>query len=545
METSHITTSLDADGILLATIDMPGRSMNVFSAGLMDSLEQLLDEVDARPEIRGVVIASGKQAFLAGADLEMVRGYTERARRASDEELHLTCGRLGRLFRRLEKTGKPFVAAIDGLALGGGLELALACADRVAGDSRSTQLGLPEVKLGLLPGAGGTQRLPRLIGTSAAFQLLLKGEPVSAQRALELGVLGMIVPAPELLAAARERARELALQPSCAPWDRKQWRLPENPFDFDSAETSSAIAQYVALSDEELAHYPAYRAIMDSVIGGWRKPIEQACRWEMDCFVRLIRDRVAGNMVRTLFLDRQRAAKLLPRGRPAGSLEVATQGPGDDAARALLSAARVAIVEPERLPTTGLLLTTKPSYHSSSASSGAREVAWLRGSPYSLTSFRLTTGVWVSDLTSHGRAVEVCVRNDDRLATEATLEIASALRATPLVTPGGSLLQRLEQAQISSLRVSAPPEERLFAVALAAIGAWVADLVPDTGLADTAAVVAGFHPAYTGGPFSYLNQHTAAELYQRAEKAQAKYGDLFAIPRGLDRLLASIAQVSG
>ena len=115
MGNNNIRSSLGADGILLATIDMPGRSMNVFSGDLMNSLEQLLDQVASRPEIRAVVIASGKQAFLAGADLEMVQGYTERAQRASYQELHETCGRLGRLFRRLETTGKPFVAAIDGL----------------------------------------------------------------------------------------------------------------------------------------------------------------------------------------------------------------------------------------------------------------------------------------------------------------------------------------------------------------------------------------------------------------------------------------------
>jgi 3-hydroxyacyl-CoA dehydrogenase/enoyl-CoA hydratase/3-hydroxybutyryl-CoA epimerase len=526
------------EGILLATIDMPGRPMNVFSTDLMNSLERLLDEVATRPEIRGVVIASGKQAFLAGADLEMVQGYTERAKRASDDELHTTCGRLGRLFRRLETTGKPFVAAIDGLALGGGLELALACHERVATESAGTRLGLPEVKLGLLPGAGGTQRLPRLIGVSAAFQLLLKGEPVSAQRALELGIIGAIVPPSALLASAQERARELARQPSRAPWDREQWRAPENPFDFSAADAPKAIAQHVGLSDDEFTHYPAYRTIMDCVIGGWTKPLQDACRWEMDCFVRLIRDKVAGNMVRTLFLNRQRATKLVPRGTTAEALRVAIEGPGEAAARALLSGAHITIVERERLPKAGLVLITSPGSH---VSGNATEVAWLRATPCPLTAFRLRTGVWVSDLTVHGRIVEVCVQGDE--PAEAALEIARGLQATALITQGESLLQRLETAQAASLRLTGP-EDRLLAIALAAAQAWTAGSVRDTGLADTAAVIAGFHPAYTGGPFTYLQQRVASDVRGQATRAQAQYGELFAIPDGFDKLWVATSAAS-
>lgn len=537
MANANIATVLGTDSILLATIDMPGRSMNVFSTDLMNSLEHLLDEVASRPEIRGVVITSGKEAFLAGADLEMVKGYTERAQQASDDELRETCGRLGRLFRRLETLGKPFVAAIDGLALGGGMELALACHERVATESATTQLGLPEIKLGLLPGAGGTQRLPRLIGTSTAFHLLLKGEPVSAQRALELGLIGAIVPTAALLATARERACELARQPSHAPWDHTQWQAPENPFDLSAADAPRAIARHVGLSDEEFTHYPAYRAIMDCVIGGWVKPIEEACRWEIDCFVRLIRDKAAGNMVRTLFLERQRAAKLLPRGKPPGALQVAIEGSGESA-RALLSGARIAIVERERLPKGGLLLLTNPASHKST---GLSAVAWLRGTSSSLATFKLGTGVWVSDLTPHGRVVEVCIPGGDQHAADTALEIARALRATPLITQGESLLQRLETAQTASLRLP-ELEDQLLAIALAAAHAWAAGSVRDLGLADTAAVIAGFHPAHTGGPFTFIRQRVASDLRQRADRARAQHGELFAVPEGFDKLSAATSQ---
>ena len=212
------------DGVLVATIDMPERSMNVFSAGLMDSLEALLEEVRSRSAIRAVILCSRKPAFLAGADLEMVRRFTQSARVDSPADLHKLCGRLGRLFRRLETNGKPFVAAIHGLALGGGLELALACHERVAAEN--TQVGLPEVKLGLLPGAGGTQRLPRLIGRTAALEMMLRGEPVSAARARELGIIDVVVPADALLEEARRRAAALVGREARAPWDRKGWSAP-------------------------------------------------------------------------------------------------------------------------------------------------------------------------------------------------------------------------------------------------------------------------------------------------------------------------------
>lgn len=540
MAQANITTTLGSDAILLATIDMPARSMNVFSTDLMDSLERLLDEVASRPDVRGVVIASGKEAFLAGADLEMVRSFTERAQHASDEELHTTCGRLSRLFRRLETADKPFIAAIGGLALGGGLELALACHDRIATESSGTQLGLPEVRLGLLPGAGGTQRLPRLIGTAAALHLLLKGEPVSARRAHELGMIGAVVPSEALLSAARERALELAPLPMRAPWDRPDWRAPENPFDFTAADAPAAIARHVGISAEEFTHYPALRTIIDSVTGGWGKSMHEACRWEMECFIRLIRNQVAGNMVRTLFLDRQRAARLLPRAKGTAALRIAIEGPGESVARALLSNRHIAIVDRERLPRGGPLLVTSPA---SREAAGVTGIAWLREVSCSLAAFDLNTGIWVSDLTAHGRVVEICMQEDDPQATQIALEVAQTLRAIPLITRGESLLQLLETARAASLRLP-DLEDRLLALALAAARARAAGSVTDTGLADTAAVIAGFHPAYTGGPFTYLRQSAGSNLRRRADRARAEFGELFAMPSGLDELCTATPAVS-
>ncbi|WP_428311858.1 enoyl-CoA hydratase-related protein [Hydrocarboniphaga sp.] len=308
MTDPNIRTDIDADGILLATIDMPGRTMNVFSADMMASLEALMKRVEQDASIKGVVLTSGKPAFIAGADLDMIRMFTEQARTGSTKELHELFGHLGRLFRRLELSRKPYVAAINGLALGGGLEVSLACHERVAADDKGVQLGLPEIKLGLLPGAGGTQRLPRLIGTEKGLEMLLTGEPVGSQQALALGLVDEVVAPDQLVPAARRRAKVLSAPQ--ARWDRSGARFDARPFDFSNRNTAFAsIAKAIGISDYQLKYYPAYNAIIDCVVGGWNLPMTEASTREMDIFVELMRDPVAGNMVRTLFLNRQKAAK--------------------------------------------------------------------------------------------------------------------------------------------------------------------------------------------------------------------------------------------
>lgn len=307
MTDPNIVTELDSDGVLLARIDMPGRAMNVFSRALMDSLEHLIERVAQDPAVRALVISSGKSAFLAGADLEMIRSFTELARSGETAALHELFGHLGRLFRSLELLPKPVVAAINGLALGGGLELCMACHARVVADDATIQLGLPEIKLGLLPGAGGTQRLPRLVGIEQGLRMLLSGEPISPAQALQSGLVDALVPPSQLIAVARQRALNAV---ALAPWDRSGARFSEQPFDFrDPAQAQEQIRAALGLSEQLLQHYPAYRAIISCVVGGWQLPMSEGGEHEMRIFVELMRDPVAGNMVRSLFLNRQRAAK--------------------------------------------------------------------------------------------------------------------------------------------------------------------------------------------------------------------------------------------
>lgn len=309
MTDPNIQTELDADGVLLARIDMPGRAMNVFSRSLMDSLEQLVERVQADATIKAVVLTSSKATFLAGADLEMIQMFTQRARDSSTAELHALFGHLGRLFRKLELGNTPFVAAINGLALGGGLEVCLACHARVVADDPAIQLGLPEIKLGLLPGAGGTQRLPRLVGTAKGMQMLLTGEPVAPAEAVALGLVQAMVPREQLVDAAKRLA--LTMTNPRAAWDKPGARFDAKPYDFTRKDAAFAdIAKAVGISDYQLRYYPAYEAILECVVGGWSLPMSEGGEHEMRVFVELMRDAVAGNMVRTLFLNRQKAAKL-------------------------------------------------------------------------------------------------------------------------------------------------------------------------------------------------------------------------------------------
>lgn len=193
------------DGVALLLLDVPGEPVNTLTPGVMAELGPLLDLIEEDPAICAVVLLSGKPGgFIAGADLELVRGLAT----AHDGSELSRAGQT--LLSRLERSSKPFVAAIDGACLGGGLEVALACHARVATRTEETRLGLPEVQLGLLPGLGGTQRLPELVGLRTALDLLLTGKRLDARRAERVGLIDESVDAPALVNAAVARALELA-----------------------------------------------------------------------------------------------------------------------------------------------------------------------------------------------------------------------------------------------------------------------------------------------------------------------------------------------
>ncbi len=192
----HISLSYQGSvGIL--TLDVPDQSMNVLSRQSMSEIEAMLKEVESDSDLSGVVLLSGKaDSFIAGADVEMLDACD------SVEEASKLARRGQAIFKRIESLNIPFVAAIHGICLGGGLELALACHYRICSDDEKTQLGLPEVKLGLLPGSGGTQRLPRLINLQTALDMMLTGKQLRAKQALKQGLVDAMVAEPILLEVA-------------------------------------------------------------------------------------------------------------------------------------------------------------------------------------------------------------------------------------------------------------------------------------------------------------------------------------------------------
>jgi 3-hydroxyacyl-CoA dehydrogenase/enoyl-CoA hydratase/3-hydroxybutyryl-CoA epimerase len=291
-------TERTENDVLHLVFDTPGRPMNVFSNAAIAELV-IFSEWLPGSDVKGVVIRSGKpSAFCAGADLTelglaydmiMAAPAETRDRVAFDHFFPLSCA-----LRRIETAGKPVAAAIAGLALGGGGELALAAHHRVMVDDPKAAFGLPESLVGLLPVAGGTQRLPRLIGIEKALPVLLDGARLSGHAA---DVVDQLVPAGEEVMAAERWV--LSHGAASQPWDRPGWR----PADADRA-TAIIEQKRGDVLAETLGHYPAPLAILDCVSQGLPQPFDDAIRTEMRIFSKLIQRREPRNMIRTLFLGR-------------------------------------------------------------------------------------------------------------------------------------------------------------------------------------------------------------------------------------------------
>jgi 3-hydroxyacyl-CoA dehydrogenase / enoyl-CoA hydratase / 3-hydroxybutyryl-CoA epimerase len=313
-------TERTENNILHLVFDMPGRPMNVFSDAAIAELS-VFSRWLRGSDVKGVVIRSGKpSAFCAGADLgelglayDMIMAAPAEARDRTAFDHFFP---LSQALRGIETAGKPVAVAIGGLALGGGGELALAAHYRVMVDDPKVAFGLPESLVGLLPGAGGTQRLPRLIGIGKAFPVLLEGARLFGQAAIAAGVVDQLVPAGEEVAAAERWV--LSHAAASQPWDRPGWR----PADVDHVTAIIARKRESVLA-ETLGHYPAPLAILDCIRRGLPQPFDDAIRTEMQIFSKLIQRREPRNMIRTLFLGRLDHDRLRKAGGIPTSVEQA------------------------------------------------------------------------------------------------------------------------------------------------------------------------------------------------------------------------------
>ena len=310
---TNITASTDADGITTITWDMPGRSMNVISADSDREFRAACLAAIADKAVKGVVITSAKPAFIAGADLSMMEGISAGAGQTKEQQAKAIFDFFNdnaKFTRVVETSGKPFVAAINGTALGGGFEICLMCHHRIAADDPGLQIGQPEVKVGLLPGGGGTQRMPRLMGAMAALPLLLEGKSLDPKAALKAGLVHRVVPAADLIKEAK--AYILGGGKAVQPWDEKGYTVPGGT-PFDGAARQVFPAGNALLHSKTLGNYPAPKAIMSCVYEGLQVPIDAALRIEARYMAELMMNPASRNMIRSLFINMQRAAKLASR----------------------------------------------------------------------------------------------------------------------------------------------------------------------------------------------------------------------------------------
>jgi 3-hydroxyacyl-CoA dehydrogenase/enoyl-CoA hydratase/3-hydroxybutyryl-CoA epimerase len=315
-ESTTIRWEKDDGGVVILTLDDPNQSANTMNAAYAASIRATVDRLEAeRDDITGVIITSAKKTFFAGGDLNDLKQATKE--NADEIAGHVRDGKA--VLRRLETLGKPVVAAINGAALGGGLEIALACHYRIVVDDPKAVVGFPEVQLGLLPGAGGVVRTVRMLGiVNALMGLLLQGQRLRPAKALEVGVVNEVVPTREDLIPAAKKwiAARAGGDPVQQPWDAdKKYKIPGG-----TPSTPSLAANLPAFPANlrkqiKGANYPAPHHIMAAAVEGAQVDFDNASEIEGRYFVDLVTGQVSKNMIQAFFFDLQRATG--DRGRPS------------------------------------------------------------------------------------------------------------------------------------------------------------------------------------------------------------------------------------
>ena len=308
---SDLSYEIDSDGIAVITWDLEDRSMNVLNARSMGEYRDILNKLIPDENVKGVILRSAKDAFIAGADLTSADTFgfdqIQEDKVKAAEKIYNGNMEMQLLFRSMENSGKPFVAAINGHALGGGFEICLACHYRVAIDNDKIQIGQPEAKVGLIPGAGGTQRVPRLAGVNQDIMaFLMAGTPFTPKKALSSGLIHEVTDADSLMAAAKKYINDggKAVQ----PWDEKGYKFPGGlPYTPKGAMIWGASSS--TLRKMSYNNYPAQSAILSAIYEGVQVPIDAALRIEARYFTKVVMDPVSMNMVRSLFVNMQALSK--------------------------------------------------------------------------------------------------------------------------------------------------------------------------------------------------------------------------------------------
>ncbi|WP_405016727.1 3-hydroxyacyl-CoA dehydrogenase NAD-binding domain-containing protein [Kitasatospora sp. NBC_00070] len=340
--TTPIRWEQDATGVVTLVLDDPDQSANTMNAAFTDALEATVARLKALDGLRGVVVTSAKKTFFAGGDLRLISAARpEDAERVFDNSM-----RIKRALRTLETLGRPVVAAINGAALGGGLELALACHHRVALDAPGSKIGLPEVTLGLLPGGGGVVRTVRMFGiTDALLKVLLQGRQYRPAQALEHGLVDELASTPEEL-LAKARAWVDAHEEAVQPWDVKGYKIPGGTP--STPAFAANLPAFPANLRKQLAGapYPAPRNILAAAVESSQVHVDTAMVIEARYFAELACGQTSKNMIKALFFDMQavNSGASRPDAGPARkAVRVAVLGAGMMGAGIAYSCARAGI----------------------------------------------------------------------------------------------------------------------------------------------------------------------------------------------------------
>jgi 3-hydroxyacyl-CoA dehydrogenase/enoyl-CoA hydratase/3-hydroxybutyryl-CoA epimerase len=308
-----VNLELGDDGILVATMDLPGRPMNVVGDALMDGIAQAVERL-ADPAVKGLILTSAKADFCAGGDIDNMSKWTQ-PQQPFDASMAMK-----RVLRQLETQSKPVVAAINGHALGGGLELALACHARIAIDSPKLKIGQPEVKIGLLPGGGGTARLSRLVGIQAALQICGEGNDIDVHKAKAMGLLTDLAADRDDL-MARSRAWIAANPKAAQPWDTPKFRFPGGDSRAPAIAQLWSVAPSIAAAKSQ-GNYPAVEHIMSAIFEGGLLDFDAACVVESRYFAACCMSAASKNMIGTLWyqLNAIKKGASRPAGVPKGKV---------------------------------------------------------------------------------------------------------------------------------------------------------------------------------------------------------------------------------
>lgn len=315
---SEFTFEVGSDGVAVIRFDVAGERFNVISRRVQEAFDAVIEALRDREDVRGAVLMSGKESgFCAGADLREFHADMGRwAAAETPAELQQAMAEASswsQRVRALETCGKPVAAIVQGVALGGGLELLLGCHYRVAPAGAFPRLALPETGVGLFPGAGGTQRLPRLLGLTRSLSHLIHGVPLEENEALASGVIHALVPEADLIDHARQWV--LDHPEATAPWDAKGFCVPFGGAHGVDAYRNFAPAMAACLANDGDKH-PAIGHVLKCVYEGAQVPMDAGLRIEARYFLATVRKASARAMARTHFIDRQVLARRERRADP-------------------------------------------------------------------------------------------------------------------------------------------------------------------------------------------------------------------------------------